>query len=113
LKYGIIQLNDGRMSRPLHHPAADDIGLDGILHALSDPTRRAIIARLLASGGLNCGQACENLPPSTVSHHHRVLRDAGLIRSERKGVEVINIVRRDEVDRRFPGLLDAILNPSA
>ncbi|WP_129791958.1 helix-turn-helix transcriptional regulator [Sphingosinicella sp. CPCC 101087] len=101
------------MSRTFNHPAAGDIGLDGILHALSDPTRRAIVEKLLASGGLNCGQACENLPPSTVSHHHRVLREAGLIRSERKGVEVINVVRRDDLDGRFPGLLDAILTQSA
>ncbi len=98
------------MARPFHHPLPGEISLDGILYALSDPTRRAIVAKLLASGGLNCGQVCDALPPSTVSHHHRILRESGLIRSERKGVEVINSVRRDDIARRFPGLLDAILN---
>ena len=64
----------------------------------------------MASGGLNCGQTCAGLPPSTVSHHHRVLREAGLIRSERAGVEVKNKARAEEIERRFPGLLAAILS---
>lgn len=98
------------MARPFHHPAAEEISLDGVLHALSDPVRRTIVAKLMASGGLNCGQACAGLPPSTVSHHHRVLREAGLIRSERCGVEVKNKARVEEIERRFPGLLAAILN---
>ena len=55
------------MARPFHHPAEADITLDGILHALSDGTRRAIVARLIAQGGLNCGQSCGDLPPSTRS----------------------------------------------
>lgn len=95
--------------RPFHHPADEDITLDGLLYALSDPTRRAIVATLDARGGLNCSQTCQNLPPSTVSHHYRILRESGLIRSERRGVEVLNTVRRDAVDGRFPGLLDTIL----
>lgn len=97
------------MARSHHHPSVDDITLDGILYALSDSARRDIVVRLLAFGSMNCGDACKELPPSTVHHHHRVLREAGLIRSERKGVEVVNSVRRSDIDRRFPGLLDAIL----
>jgi len=98
------------MARPFHHPAAEDITLDGVLHALADPARRAIVARLIAAGGMNCSRSCGNMPPSTVSHHHRILRESGLIRSEKRGVEVFNVVRRDEIDCRFPGLLAAILN---
>lgn len=99
------------MARPFHHPAADAIGLDAVLHALADPQRRAIVARLVETGGMNCGEACGGqLPPSTVSHHHRILREAGLIRSEKKGVEVINTARLDELEARFPGLLAAILS---
>lgn len=97
------------MARSFHHPDMEDVSLDDILHALADPTRRAIVGKLLASGGLNCGQACAGLPPSTISHHHRVLREAGLIRSERQGVEVKNQVRGEDIERRFPGLLAAIL----
>ncbi|HTU11928.1 MAG TPA: metalloregulator ArsR/SmtB family transcription factor [Allosphingosinicella sp.] len=99
------------MARPFHHPAADAISLDAILHALADPQRRAIVARLIETGGMNCGAACDGaLPPSTISHHHRILREAGLIRSEKKGIEVINTVRDAELETRFPGLLSAILS---
>lgn len=96
------------MARCLHHPSTDELTLDGVLYALSDATRRGIVAKLLVHGSMNCGDACEAVPASTVSHHHRILREAGLIRSERKGVEVVNSVRRDDIDRRFPGLLDAV-----
>lgn len=98
------------MVRPLQHPSAKNLTLDGVLHALSDPVRRGIVAKLLACDGMSCSKACEDLPPSTVSFHHKILREAGLIRSVKRGVEVINTVRKADVDRRFPGLLDAILS---
>jgi len=101
------------MVRAFHHPSVGDITLDGVLHALSDPVRRQIVARLIREGGMNCSRSCEDLAPSTVSHHHRVLRESGLIRSEKRGVEVVNTARKAEVDSRFPGLLDAILNQAA
>ena len=101
------------MVRAFQHPAIDDVTLDGLLYALSDPTRRDIVAKLMERGCMNCSQTCADLPPSTVSHHHRILRENGLIRSQRRGVEVLNTVRRDEIDQRFPGLLDAILPHTA
>jgi DNA-binding transcriptional ArsR family regulator len=97
------------MARPLHHPNADDIGLDGILHALADPIRRSIVGKLITRGEMNCGETCDDMAPSTISHHHRILRESGLIRSEKRGVAVVNSVRRAEIEARFPGLLDAIL----
>jgi DNA-binding transcriptional ArsR family regulator len=97
------------MARPLHHPKSEDIGLDGILHALSDPVRRSIVGKLIARGEMNCAETCGDLAPSTISHHHRILRESGLIRSEKRGVAVINSARRAEIDSRFPGLLAAIL----
>ena len=96
------------MARPLPHPATKDITLDGILHALSDPVRRDILFRLQGCDGLSCSKACAELPPSTISFHYRVLREAGLIRSEKKGVELINTARKAEIDQRFPGLLHAV-----
>ncbi|MGE0237897.1 MAG: ArsR/SmtB family transcription factor [Parvibaculaceae bacterium] len=96
------------MPRAFTHPAASDISLDTVLHALSDPMRRHIVSKLMASDSMSCIQACATLPPSTVSFHHKILREAGLIRSEKKGVEVINTLRRQDIDERFPGLLDAI-----
>lgn len=96
------------MARPFTHPATGDISLDNVLHALSDPQRRHIVRKLMASESMSCVQACATLPPSTISFHHKILREAGLIRSEKKGVEVINTLRRAEIDERFPGLLDAV-----
>lgn len=99
------------MPRAFAHPAAKDITLDGILHALSDSVRRDIVMKLLGdSEGMSCsGASCPNLSPSTISFHHKVLRESGLIRSEKKGVAVINCLRQEELNKRFPGLLDSIL----
>jgi DNA-binding transcriptional ArsR family regulator len=101
--------------RPLLHPSADDITVEGILHALSDPVRVDLFARIV---GARCAQTCTMLveagekpvPKSTLSQHFKALRDAGLIRSERKGVEMHNSSRCEEIDKRFPGLLAAILS---
>jgi DNA-binding transcriptional ArsR family regulator len=95
------------------HPAAEDITLAGVLGALSDPMRLTILRKLLASGdrSLSCSAAapCAEMPKSTLSHHFRVLRDAGLIRTTKHGVENLNSVRLDDVNGRFPGLLKAIM----
>jgi DNA-binding transcriptional ArsR family regulator len=100
--------------RPLVHPAIDDVRLETILHALSDPARAAIFAQIAGQG---CVQNCAALaatgdrviPKSSLSNHFKVLREAGLIRSERRGVEMRNTARCGEVDARFPGVLAAIL----
>lgn len=100
--------------RPLFHPALDDITVEGILHALSDPVRAAIFEEIATSAG---PQTCSaflvvkerDIPKSTLSQHFKALREAGLIRSERQGVEMHNTPRCKEVDTRFPGLIAAIL----
>ncbi|MEI7036206.1 helix-turn-helix domain-containing protein [Fulvimonas yonginensis] len=101
--------------KPLIHPSIDDITVEGILHALSDPVRAAIYADLAGAG---CAQTCtafaqvsdREIPKSTLSQHFRTLREAGLIRSERQGVEMRNTTRCAEIEQRFPGLLPAIMN---
>jgi len=101
--------------RPLFHPSADDLTVESILHALSDPVRVSIFASIAMSG---CSQTCSHflsvrektIPKSTLSQHFKALREAGLIRSERHGVEMRNTSRCAEVDRRFPGLIAAIVN---
>lgn len=98
------------MPRPFYHPAAKDITLDGVLHALSDPIRRNIVNTLAGCEGLSCSKTCDVLPPSTLSFHYKVLRESGLVRSQKKGVEVINILRKAEIDKRFPGLLKSVLS---
>jgi DNA-binding transcriptional ArsR family regulator len=100
--------------RPLIHPAIEDITVEGILHALSDPVRVAIYAELAGSG---CASICSNflevsdrsIPKSTLSQHFRALREAGLVLSERQGVEMHNTSRCKEIEQRFPGLVGAIL----
>lgn len=95
------------------HPAKEDITLAGVLGALSDPMRLRILRKLLERrhGPLSCSGAapCPQMAKSTLSHHFRVLREAGLIRTTKQGVEHLNGVRWDEVNERFPGLLKAIL----
>jgi len=95
------------------HPATKDITLEGVLGALSDPTRLKILRKLLErrTGALSCSGAapCDSMPKSTLSHHFRVLREAGLICTTKRGVEHLNSARWDDVNKRFPGLLEAIL----
>jgi DNA-binding transcriptional ArsR family regulator len=101
--------------RPLFHPPIDDVTVEGILHALSDPVRVAIFSDLANS---TCSYNCSNfqnvtekkIPKSTLSHHFKALREAGLIRAERRGVEMHNTSRCSEIESRFPGLLAAIVN---
>ena len=101
--------------RQLQHPDMAGITLEGILHALSDPVRADIFVRIAASGDSHtCAsfQECPVrglLPKSTLSQHFRVLREAGLIRSERRGVELRNTSRCAEIEGRFPGLVRALL----
>lgn len=95
------------------HPAKEDITLAGVLGALSDPMRLTILKKLLVrrDGFLSCSAAapCAGMAKSTLSHHFRVLRDAGLIRTTKHGVENLNSVRWDDVSERFPGLLKVIM----
>jgi DNA-binding transcriptional ArsR family regulator len=99
--------------RPLIHPSIEDVTVEAILHALSDPVRVAIFAQVVGS---SCAQSCTDfanviergIPKSTLSQHFKVLREAGLIRSERIGVEMRNTSRCAEVEGRFPGLIAAI-----
>ena len=102
------------MARPLIHPHIDDVTVAGILHALSDPVRLGIVGKLLKTpAGMNCTETTQKLevsmPKSTCSQHYRILREAGLIVSERRGVDLSSRVRAAELEARFPGLLDSIL----
>ncbi len=102
-------------ARPLRHPDIERVTVADILHALADPVRLAIVSELLEAGsGMNCVETmnCAKivLPKSTCSQHFQILRDAGLIHCERKGVELTSRLRLAELEARFPGLLRSILN---
>lgn len=101
------------MSRPISHPEAAAVTLAGVLFALADPVRLAIVRELLKSpAGLNCTQATGRIglamPKSTCSQHYRILRESGLIESERRGTELVSRVRAQLLTERFPGLLDSV-----
>jgi DNA-binding transcriptional ArsR family regulator len=95
---------------PLQHPDTAAIELAAMLHALSDPMRLRIVAKLADEGG---ERTCSsfNLPivKSTCTHHFKVLREAGLIRQRVVGTKRVNSLRREDIERRFPGLLEAVL----
>jgi DNA-binding transcriptional ArsR family regulator len=101
--------------RPLFHPSVEDVSVEAILHALSDPIRVAIFAEIVGS---ECSRNCstflkvseKEIPKSTLSQHFKALREAGLIRGERRGVEMHNTSRCAEIDQRFPGLITAIVS---
>jgi DNA-binding transcriptional ArsR family regulator len=102
------------MGRLLTHPHISDVTVAAVLYALSDPVRIGIVNELLKSRrGLNCTETTLRLKrpmaKSTCSQHYRILRDAGLIVSERKGVDLSSRVRAAELEGRFPGLLLSVL----
>jgi DNA-binding transcriptional ArsR family regulator len=95
---------------PLTHPLRSQLELAPVLAALSDPIRLQIV-RVLArdAAPLACGTIDLPVTKSTRSHHFRVLREAGVIHTRIEGRQRMSELRRDDLDARFPGLLDAVL----
>jgi DNA-binding transcriptional ArsR family regulator len=101
-----------RLSRAraeLSHPGGDEIDLLDVLHALSDPTRMKIAQTLRESPERSCGTFDVDVAPSTLSHHFRVLREAGVIRQREDGNRRWTSLRHHDLEERFPGLLDQIV----
>jgi DNA-binding transcriptional ArsR family regulator len=97
----------------LSHPEAHEIVLPAVLHALSDPVRLRIVHGLAGGEPRTCGSFGLPVTKSTCTHHFRVLREAGVIRQRLEGTTKLNTLRRHELDQRFPGLLDAVLQGTA
>ena len=94
----------------LHQPERDEIELPDVLHALSDPHRLDIVRRLSEeSEPCACGDLRSDLAKSTMTHHFRTLREAGVIEQRREGTSKLTSLRREDLDARFPGLVDAVL----
>jgi DNA-binding transcriptional ArsR family regulator len=94
----------------LHHPERSELELPAVLHALSDPHRLEIVRRLDQDADPRpCGTFGFDISKSTMTHHFRTLREAGVIRQERQGTTKMTELRREDLDARFPGLLDAVL----
>ena len=97
-------------SMSFEHPDREAIDLSSVLHALSDPQRRGIVAELAASDTPRpCGSFAPGITKSTRTHHFRVLREAGLVEQWKEGTSKMSRLRRDDIDARFPGLLDSVL----
>ena len=99
------------LPEPQPEPARDELRLEVVMAALSDPLRMGVVrALLLESEAYDhpCGWFGIDRPKSSLTHHFRALRDAGLIRQRQYGLERRSHVRIDDLDARFPGLLDLI-----
>ncbi|QIS11043.1 ArsR/SmtB family transcription factor [Nocardia arthritidis] len=102
---------DRTAGRPLPEPARADLRLEHIMGALSDPLRMAMVRRLLLESpdaDRTCGWFGIDRPKSTMTHHFKVLREAGVTRQQQYGLERRSRVRIEDLDARFPGLLDLI-----
>jgi DNA-binding transcriptional ArsR family regulator len=99
------------MSRTLQHPRLAELELTQVLHAFSDPVRLEIVRELAADRGCSrrCGEIALPVTKSTSTHHFRVLRESGVIEQVPEGTARINRLRRDDLEARFPGLLDSVL----
>ena len=97
------------MAKELHHPDRDQIDLSAVLEALSEPTRRDIVLRLLNDGESPCQASGDFAPKTNLSYHFARLREAGITRTRVLGPYRMISVRVDDLNARFPGLLDAIV----
>lgn len=96
--------------RALHHPRLDEIELPEVLHALSDPVRLEIV-RLLADGQERpCSAVEAKVAKSTLSHHFKVLREAGITFTRANGTHRLVTLRTQDLEERFPGLIGSVLN---
>lgn len=96
--------------KSMRHPRPDEMTLVEVMAALSDPIRVGLV-RLLADGReRGWGELLAPVAKSTLSHHLRVLRDAGVTKTRQEGTRCFVVLRRDDLDARFPGLLNAVLD---
>ena len=106
-----------RMSRALLHPTREQIELPMVLDCLSDPTRLAIVYNLAkldqAATEMCCGDFNAFSGKSNLAYHFAKLRESGLMQTRIVGTNRLMKLRRDDLDARFPGLLDAVIKAAA
>jgi DNA-binding transcriptional ArsR family regulator len=96
--------------RTFKHPPIDAVNVEDLFHALSDPVRLGIVRQLARGGEASCSALDGGRPKSSMSHHFRVLREAGLVHTRSEGPVHMNTLRQDELAQRFPGLIEAVLS---
>ena len=94
--------------RVITHPQPELMNLPQIFQALADPIRLEIVQRLTITGPLTCGQLNGGRPKSSMSHHYKILRDAGLLHTEVVGKEHYNSLRMADIQAVCPGLLEVV-----
>lgn len=98
--------------RHLHHPRIDEVTLPEVLHALSDPVRLQIVRTLAERDEQSCSSVESSVSKSTLSHHFKVLREAGVTHTRVNGTHRYVSLRRGDLDERFPGLIGSVLEAS-
>lgn len=103
-----------QVTEEIAHPRRAEIQLAAVLHALSDPVRLKIVAALAsADGEHSCGSFDLPVTKSTCTHHFKVLREAGVIHQRQEGTARLNTLRREDLEARFPGLLETVLEAAS
>ncbi|RYG36532.1 ArsR family transcriptional regulator [bacterium] len=97
------------MSKCDTEPRTSDLSLTAILYALSDETRLQMVDTLAEAEYVDCGSFDVDAPKSSLSYHFRVLVSSGIIGRKKVGTAIHNRLRREDLNERFPGLLDAVL----
>lgn len=95
------------MAREYRHPAMADVQLSDVLAAIADPVRLEIVRELVDGAEHTAGTLAEQVgvSPSTLTHHLRIMRDAGMVRTRAEGVHRWTSLRMDELEQRFPGFV--------
>lgn len=98
-------------AREQHHPPLDGVELVTVLAALAEPTRLKIVRMLAARDGERAWKDIDlPIAQSTLSHHLKILRNAGLVQSRTEGTRCFISLRDGDVSERFPGLLETVLS---
>lgn len=96
--------------RPISYPDIDQITLAEVLYALGDPVRLKIVKTIAAKGQQDCRScAGDTIAKSTLSHHFKILREAGIVHTQKVGTQHLNALRTEELEAKFPGVLSAVL----
>jgi DNA-binding transcriptional ArsR family regulator len=91
--------------RTVFHPSLVDVPLHQVMHALGSPVRLAVVNALL-DGGVHQGSEFDfGVGQSTLSHHVKILREAGLVQNDPEGTRCLLSLRTAELEDRFPGLI--------
>ncbi len=93
----------------ISHPGTQELDLAKVLQALSDPVRLMLVCMLAAEKDLSCNALCLGRPKSSMSHHFKIMIEAGLLRVDIVGNTHRNNLRLNDLESRFPGLMLSVL----